>query len=123
MFDWMRQGMRQAVLVLAGGLIAGPMIVAPQEAQAAPANVAPRTACSYDVVHVDTRLRVRADAYVGAPIVGHLYPGQRARGECWPMWSVGRYWIHLAEPFEGYAAASYLRTSILRFSTSRVMPR
>lgn len=67
--------------------------------------------CTYHVVHVETRLRVRADAYVGAPVIGYLYPGQHARGGCRPMWGVDRYWVRLIEPHAGYAAAYYLSSS------------
>lgn len=121
MFEWMRRGVRRAILAVASGLLAGPLIVPAPEAGAA--DVRARSMCTYHTVHVDTRLRVRADAYVGAPIIGHLYPGQRARGGCWPMWSVDRYWVRLVEPFEGYAAAYYLRNSALTYWTSGAATR
>lgn len=123
MFDRMRRGARRALLAVAGGLLAGPLILPAHQGGAPAADVGARAACSYAVVNVDTRLRVRADAYVGAPIVAHLYPGQRAGGGCWPMWSVGRYWVRLAEPFEGYAAAYYLRNRAFRLPTSGAIPR
>lgn len=75
---------------------------------AAYADVGTQSVCTYKVVHVDSRLRVRANPSTGARIVGHLRPGQKAKGLCEKVWSVDRMWVRVTDPHKGYSDAYYL---------------
>lgn len=103
---WRRVGWIGVILLALAGLTLRPGPYAPTRAAAS--SVRTLHICTYHVVHVETRLRVREDAYLGSPIVGHLYSGQSALGSCRPMWGVDRYWVRIVEPYDGYAAAYYL---------------
>jgi hypothetical protein len=75
---------------------------------AAYADVTTQSTCTYKVVHVDSRLRVRANPSTGARIVGYLQPGQRTKGLCEKVWNIDRMWVRVTDSPKGYSDAYYL---------------